>query len=142
MLYCKCCIYEALFRNEILPCVYHRRLHLEMHYNFFGDTFHKSRHLGFHYDGKLCVSKVSSNLTLLCHIYHNSLLFCGGLILHAYWLPLTKENLFHRLHNWNLNAFHDVEARDLLQGISFLNVLFQQHLIIMAQNIRPWHIFW
>ena len=84
MLYCKCCIYEALFRNEILPCVYHRRLHLEMHYNFFGDTFHKSRHLGFHYDGKLCVSKVLSNLTLLCHIYHNSLLFCGGLILHAY----------------------------------------------------------
>ena len=45
--------------------------------------------------------------------------------IHAYWLPLTKENLFHRLRNWNLNAFHDVEARDLLQGISFQNVFFQ-----------------
>ena len=65
----------------------------------------------------------------------------------AYWLPLTKENLFHRLRNWNLNAFHDVVARDLLQGISFQNVFFQptnrirnESWILRSPWMSIWHI--
>ena len=77
-----------------------------------------------------CPPTPASLLSILIFVQKSCFLGARELVrrkvnIRAYWLPLTKENLFHRLRNWNLNAFHDVEARDLLQGISFQNNFFQ-----------------